>query len=171
MTRGLQELLMQGKPFNNQAEKKIAVKFMSMSHKIALLFLAALILSVPVMAESRYTINVSADKFLGEFLVNQSGFTLYTFSDDGSAMGLSTCYDDCSAKWSPFYVETISLPDSLMPGDFASITRTDGLKQTTFRGWPLYLYSGDRDAGDVFGDGREENRWHVVSPLDLPQLI
>ena len=86
-------------------------------------------------------------------------------------MGLSTCYDDCAAKWLPFYVDTIALPESLMSSDFASITRTDGLKQTTFRGWPLYLYSNDKDAGDVFGDGRDENRWHVVSPLDLPQLI
>ena len=147
------------------------MKFMSMNHNIALLFIAALVLSVPVLAESKYTINVSEDKFLGEYLVNQSGYALYYFSDDGSAMGSSTCYDDCAVNWPPFYAETIVLPDSLRSPDFASITRTDGLKQTTFRGWPLYLYSDDKDPEDIYGNGRENNRWHVVSPLDLPQLI
>ena len=144
---------------------------MSMNHIVPILFLAALLLSVPVLAESKYTVNVSEDKFLGEYLVNQSGFALYYFSDDGTAMGSSTCYDDCAVNWPPFYAEAIVLPDSLRSADFASITRTDGLKQTTFRGWPLYLYYNDKESGDTFGDGREDNRWHIINPLDLPQLI
>jgi predicted lipoprotein with Yx(FWY)xxD motif len=144
---------------------------MSMSYKLVLLFLAASILSLPAMAEGNYTVNVTAEKFLGNYLVNQSGFALYYFSDDGSAMGASTCYDDCAARWPSFYAETIAVPDSLNAADFAAITRTDGSKQTTFKGWPLYLSSRDKAAGDVFGNGLEDNRWHTIDPNEQPQLI
>lgn len=144
---------------------------MSRSHKLVLLFLAVSILSISAMAQSNYTINLTANKFLGNYLTNESGFALYYFSDDSTANGASSCYGDCATNWPPFYAEKITLPDSLRAVDFASITRTDGSKQTTFKGWPLYLYSGDEAAGDVFGNGREDNRWHIFDPQDLPQLF
>ncbi|HUS75904.1 MAG TPA: hypothetical protein VMY43_07840 [Methanothrix sp.] len=144
---------------------------MSRSHKLMLLFLAVSILSITALAESNYTVNVTANKFLGNYLVNQSGFALYYFSDDSSEMSASTCYDECAAKWPPFYAQTITVPDSLRPVDFATITRTDGSKQTTFKGWPLYLYSRDGAAGDVFGNDQEEKRWHVIDPQEQPQLF
>jgi predicted lipoprotein with Yx(FWY)xxD motif len=156
---------------NYQADKKLAVKFMSRSHELVLLILAVSILSVPVLAESNYTVSVTANKFLGNYLINQSGFALYYFSDDGSKNGASTCYDECASRWPPFYAETITVPESLRTADFAGITRTDGLKQTTFKGWPLYLSSRDGSAGDVYGNGLEDNLWHVVDPLDQPQLF
>ena len=144
---------------------------MSRSQMIVFLFLAVSILSISAQAESNYTVNVTANKFLGDYLVNESGFALYYFTDDGSGNGASTCFDDCASKWPPFYAETITVPDSLRPVDFATITRTDGSKQTTFKGWPLYLSSRDEAAGDVFGNGREDNRWHVIDPQDQPQLF
>jgi predicted lipoprotein with Yx(FWY)xxD motif len=156
---------------NNQANKKTAVKFMSISHKLVLLFLAASILFLPAMAAGNYTVNVTADKFLGNYLTNQSGFTLYYFSDDGSKMDTSSCYEDCAARWPPFYAEMITVPDSLRTSDFSTITRTDGSKQTTFKGWPLYFSSRDKEAGDMFGNGQEDNLWHIINPDDQPQLI
>ncbi|OPY54297.1 MAG: Secreted repeat of unknown function [Methanosaeta sp. PtaU1.Bin112] len=144
---------------------------MRRSYKLMLLFIAVLILSIPALAESSYTVNITADKFLGNYLVNQSGFALYYFSNDGSASGSSTCYDDCATKWPPFYAETLILPDNLRTVDFAAITRTDGSKQTTFKGWPLYLYSKDQAPGDIFGNGREDNLWHVIDPQEQPQLF
>jgi predicted lipoprotein with Yx(FWY)xxD motif len=144
---------------------------MPRSLKLVFLFLAVSVLSIPVLAESNYTVNVTANKFLGNYLVNQSGFALYYFSDDSGEMEASTCYDDCAAKWPPFYAETITVPESLRPVDFATITRTDGSKQTTFKGWPLYLYSRDEAAGDVFGNDQENKRWHVIDPQEQPQLF
>ena len=144
---------------------------MSRIHKLLLLFFAVSILSISALAESNYTVNLTANKFLGNYLTNQSGFALYYFSDDGSGNGASTCYDDCASKWMPFFARTITVPDSLRPVDFATITRTDGSKQTTFKGWPLYLSSRDEAAGDVFGNGREDNRWHIVDPQEQPQLF
>jgi predicted lipoprotein with Yx(FWY)xxD motif len=156
---------------NYQADKELAMKNMSRSHKLVLLFLAVSILSISALAESNYTVNLTANKFQGNYLVNQSGFALYYFSDDGSASGVSTCYDDCASQWPPFYAQTITVPDSLNTADFASITRTDGSKQTTFKGWPLYFSSRDKAAGDIFGNGQEDNRWHIVDPKEQPQLF
>lgn len=147
---------------------------MSKSQRTMLLILCLSILSIlsiPALAQgSDYSVNVSENKYLGNYLVNQTGFTLYYYSNDSNINGDSTCYDECAETWKPFHAENMTLPDSLPPIDFATITRTDGSKQTTFKDWPLYLYSGDSDAGDVFGSG-EEGTWHVVSPTDQPQRI
>jgi predicted lipoprotein with Yx(FWY)xxD motif len=156
---------------NYQADKKPAVKNMSRTYRLVLLFLAVSILSISALAESNYSVNLSVDKFLGYYLVNQSGFALYYFSDDRTAGGVSTCYDDCASKWPPFYVQTLTVPGSLRTADFATITRTDGSKQTTFKGWPLYRSSRDQAPGDIFGNGMEDNIWHIVDPQEQPQLF
>ena len=145
---------------------------MSKSQRIVLLFLALSILSISAMAQSsNYSVNLSANKFLGSYLVNQSGFALYYYSSDSSAGGASACYGDCAVTWKPFYAEKITVPDSVNSADFATITRTDGSKQTTYKGWPLYLYSRDEAAGDVYGSGKENGLWHVVNPMDQSQLF
>ena len=145
---------------------------MSKSQRFVLLFLCLSILSISAMAQSsNYSVNLSANKFLGSYLVNQSGFALYYYSSDSSAGGASTCYGACASTWKPFYAEKITLPDSLNSADFAAITRTDGSKQTTYKGWPLYLYSRDEAAGDVYGSGKENGLWHVVNPMDQSQLF
>lgn len=143
---------------------------MSRSNKIVLILFALSILSISALAENKYTINMSSNKFLGEFLVNQSGFTLYYTSDDSTGNGGSTCYEDCASTWIPFYADQVTVPDSLRSVDFATITRTDGSKQTTLKGWPLYLYSRDFGAGDTFGS-EKKGVWHIVNPSDLPQLF
>jgi predicted lipoprotein with Yx(FWY)xxD motif len=145
---------------------------MSMSYKLVLLLFALSILAAFAPAESseNYTVNLTANKFLGNYLVNESGFALYYFSDDANANGLSTCIGECAAKWPPFYAEKIILPDSLRYPDFSTITRADGQKQTTLKGWPLYLYSGDKETGDVFGS-ELKGLWHVIDPQNLPQLF
>lgn len=145
---------------------------MSKSQRIILLFLALSILSISAMAQSsNYSVNLSANKFLGSYLVNESGFALYTYASDADANGASACYGACANTWTPFYAEKITSPDSVNPADFGIITRTDGSKQTTFKGWPLYLYSRDEAAGDVYGEGKENGLWHVVSPADQSQLF
>jgi predicted lipoprotein with Yx(FWY)xxD motif len=151
---------------------KYEVIFLLERYGIAISFFALCFLSSLAMAENpdNFTINVSENKFLGTYLVNQSGFTLYYFSDDAKGAGGSTCYDECSVLWPPFYADNMLLPEDLKPMDFATITRTDGSKQTTFKGWPLYLYSRDREAGDTFGS-QVKNLWHVVDPMNQPQLI
>ncbi|WP_311676569.1 hypothetical protein [Pedobacter cryoconitis] len=42
--------------------------------------------------------------------------------------------------------------------------RTDNTKQTTYKGWPLYYYSGDSKKGDINGDGILKT-WFVSTPV------
>jgi predicted lipoprotein with Yx(FWY)xxD motif len=115
-----------------------------------------------------YTIKTSSDKFKGTYLVNQSNFTLYYSQNDSTANGASTCYGECATRYIPFYVPNFSLPENLKQIDFGVITRTDGRKQTTFKGWPLYYYGRDKAPGEFNGDG---GAFHIIDPESQPQLI
>lgn len=145
---------------------------MSKSRMVAFLLLCVSLLSINALAEDEnYSVNISENKFLGSYLVNETGFALYYYQNDSNVHGTSTCDGDCAILWPPFYVENLSLPESLNSFQFATIERADGSKQTTFKNWPLYLYSRDSSAGDVRGNGLEDDQWHVVNPVDQPELI
>ncbi|OPY48420.1 MAG: Secreted repeat of unknown function [Methanosaeta sp. PtaU1.Bin060] len=129
-------------------------------------------ITMPDQADSpeSYTVNIYENKFLGSYLANETGFTLYYYSNDSKGDGASTCIDGCPEMWPPFYAPSLSLPESLRSVDFATITRADGSKQTTFKGWPLYLYSRDTAPKDTWGS-EKDGLWHVVDPMGQPQLM
>jgi predicted lipoprotein with Yx(FWY)xxD motif len=95
--------------------------------------------------------------------VDAQGNTLYYFANDISAGGTSACYGQCAGVWPVFSTNTIKVSSPLDPADFSSITRTDGSRQTTYYGWPLYYYQGDTKPGDVKGEN-VLNVWFVVKP-------
>lgn len=144
---------------------------LSKDHSFVVFLLALALISVSTLAWAEdYTIKTTSGKFLGTYLVNKSGFTLYYRQNDSTAIDNSTCYGECAALWHPFYAQDISLPDGLNNIDFGVITRADGGKQTTFKSWPLYLYSKDKYPGDTNGNG-VNGVWHIVYPADQPQMI
>ncbi|WP_299290628.1 hypothetical protein [uncultured Mucilaginibacter sp.] len=98
------------------------------------------------------------DKF-GNVLTDNNGKTLYFFAMDVS--GTSACNDGCALTWLPFYKDAPTIGTGLTATDFATITRADGSKQNTYKGWPIYYYTGDAKAGDVTGDGLEK-LWFVA---------
>ena len=51
-------------------------------------------------------------------------------------------------------------------GDIGTITRTDGTKQVTYKGHPLYYYVKDKDHGDAYGQGVKSfgAAWYVLGP-------
>ena len=77
--------------------------------------------------------------------------SLYFFSKD--VKGESECEDGCLAAWPIFYNADIRLDEGLETTDFDVITREDGTKQNTYKGWPLYNFGGDDSRGDNFGVG------------------
>jgi len=90
------------------------------------------------------------------------GVPIYFFSKD--VAGASVCVDGCAVTWPPFYKENPSIGTGLTATDFGVITRTDGSKQTTYKGWPLYFYSQDANPGDTNGDGFLNGAWHMAKP-------
>jgi predicted lipoprotein with Yx(FWY)xxD motif len=99
----------------------------------------------------------------GTILMDAQGKTLYYFANDRADSSTSACTGQCAATWPAFSVNTIQVSSPLDKADFASITRADGTKQTTYYGWPLYYYQKDTGAGDTNGDG-VLGFWFVVKP-------
>jgi len=120
--------------------------------------------SIPVSSTSADTVKVM-DSTLGKVLTDTNGMTLYYFITDIPGSGASTCYAaaNCSRFWPVFSVNSIVVSPPLDPADFSSITRTDGTKQTTYYGWPLYYFLNDKSPGDVKGENVQKT-WYVAKP-------
>jgi len=116
---------------------------------------------------------ISSTTNFGNILTDSLGKTLYFFSVD--ADGNSGCTGNCVANWPIFYKDSLRLASGLTASDFSTIIRSDGQKQTTYKGWPLYYFAADANAGDVNGD-KANGSWWVAKPdytfmLTKTQLI
>jgi predicted lipoprotein with Yx(FWY)xxD motif len=112
------------------------------------------------------TIGVSDNSSLGKILVDSQGRTVYLFQKDTGSM--STCSGACATNWPP--VTTTGKPSAgtgVTASMLGATTRSDGSKQVTYNGHPLYLYSGDQSAGDTNGQGLNffGANWYVLSPV------
>lgn len=109
----------------------------------------------------RASVGTHATSF-GSILTDGAGRTLYIFTKDH---GPSACYGDCAKAWPPLL--TRGAPKAVRGADarlVASIRRSGGVRQVTYRGRPVYYYVGDRTAGqvlcqDVFEYG---GRWLIM---------
>ena len=57
----------------------------------------------------------------------------------------------------------VGVTGDLKASDFASITREDGKKQTTYKGMPLYYFARDAAPGDTKADVVKEI-WSLAKP-------
>jgi predicted lipoprotein with Yx(FWY)xxD motif len=114
-------------------------------------------------APARETTSVQvSDSQLGDVLVDANGYTLYAFTDD--ANGMSTCNGACAQSWPPLTVSADwTAGTGLDRAIFHTITRDDGQAQLVAGEWPLYTFAGDRQPGDVNGQG-SLGKWFAVQP-------
>lgn len=124
-------------------------------------FLAGLLLTAGVVLADHHAVKISKKEGVGSFLVDTKGMTLYCFKKD--TPGKSACEGDCVAKWPLYFREAVAAQDGLKAEDFGTITRADGQKQTTYKGLPLYYFSGDKNPGETAGQGVKDV-WYVVTP-------
>ena len=108
-----------------------------------------------------HAIKLSEKDGVGKFLTDANGMTLYIFKKDSP--GKSACAGPCVEKWPLYFREKVAVPEGVNAGDFGTITREDGKKQTTYKGWPLYYFEGDKAPGDVKGQG-VGTVWYVANP-------
>ena len=100
------------------------------------------------------TVSVVHNSSLGSILVaGPKQRTVYLFAaDKGPA---STCSGACAEVWPP--VITTGSPKAAggaNTADLGTITRSDGTKQVTYKGHPLYYYAGDgTNGGETSGQG------------------
>jgi predicted lipoprotein with Yx(FWY)xxD motif len=107
-----------------------------------------------------HAVKVAKDDKIGSFLTDAKGMALYTFKKDTA--GKSACAGECVTKWPIYFREKVGT-DPKMAADFATITREDGQKQTTYKGLPLYYFAGDKAAGETKGQGVKDV-WYVAAP-------
>ena len=106
-------------------------------------------------------LQVTSSQSNGNILADAEGNTLYFFAPD--VKGESQCEGECIANWPVFFSEDVEAGNGLDVANVGTITRADGSSQTTYRGWPLYYFANDNQAGDVNGDGIN-GVWFVAKP-------
>jgi predicted lipoprotein with Yx(FWY)xxD motif len=98
---------------------------------------------------------------LGTVLVDAEGMTVYEFTEDKGTT--SNCYGECEAAWPP--VEASGKPpagEGAMSADLGTTKRKDGTLQVTYKGHPLYTFTGDQAAGEANGS-ELDGTWFALS--------
>jgi len=112
-------------------------------------------------AGQEHMLLVSDKPGLGAFLTDERGMTLYRFTNDEP--GKSNCYGGCAAAWPPLTSAGDVAAGDGVGGVVDYASRSDGSRQVTYNGVPLYYYAPDRFPGDVKGQG-VGGVWFVVAP-------
>lgn len=102
---------------------------------------------------------------MGTYLTGASGRALYLWVADKG--GKSACSGACAATWPPLTTKgSPTTAGGAMSADLGTITRSDGTKQVTYKGHPLYYYAADTSAGQITGQGSNQfgAKWWLVAP-------
>lgn len=108
---------------------------------------------------------MSASTPLGKIITDSQGRTLYMFSHDTGMK--STCTGACASNWPPFTAGSKpAASGGITAGALTLVKRSDGSKQVTLNGHPLYYFAGDQSAGQTNGQGVDEfgAKWWTVGP-------
>jgi predicted lipoprotein with Yx(FWY)xxD motif len=132
---------------------------------LALAAVLALSAMVVPMALARGSKTVAGEAHAGSLhatvLTNTKGLTLYTLT--GEKNGKFICTGTCLSAWPPLLVAAGTKPKG--PVALGTIKRPEGKTQVTFKGMPVYTFSGDSKKGEANGEGlRDVGVWHAVTP-------
>lgn len=102
---------------------------------------------------------------LGRIIVDGKGRTLYLFEKDRHRR--SACYGACATYWPPLL--THGKPTARAGAKqrlLGTTRRTNGSRQVTYAGHPVYRYIGDTRAGQTNGEGLDDfgAGWDALTP-------
>jgi predicted lipoprotein with Yx(FWY)xxD motif len=106
----------------------------------------------------------TAKTSVGTVVVNGSGRTLYLFEKDTGRK--STCNGTCAANWPPFVTSsTPKTAGGVRSSALSLVKRSDGRRQVTLDGHPLYFFKGDQSPGQLNGQGLDAfgAKWFTLS--------
>ncbi len=94
-------------------------------------------------------------------LINARGLTLYWFVPDTSSH--SACNGECTQHWTPMPGPVTA--GAGVTGTLGMITRSNGAKQATYDGHPLYTYVADTAPGQAKGNDLNASGgvWHEMT--------
>lgn len=105
----------------------------------------------------------TATSAAGPIVVDKDGRSIYFFSEDVKDSPTSACKDACAKVWPAVTTSSDAPAVEGVTGTIGTISTADGLKQITINGMPVYYYAKDVKAGDILGQG-VNNDWYLVSP-------
>jgi len=116
------------------------------------------------------SLKLASNARFGNYLVDGNGRTLYLFAIDLPAGGGHPAVSNCTGSasdtgsciylWPIFHVDTVTV-NGINAADVGELTRSsDGMKQTTYKGFPLYYFGPDANPGDVGGEAIPD--WFVL---------
>jgi predicted lipoprotein with Yx(FWY)xxD motif len=111
------------------------------------------------------TVLTTAKSSAGTVLTSGSGKAVYVWAKDTGDM--SNCTGACAGAWPPVTTTgTATAAGGANASDIGTITRSDGTKQVTYDGHPLYYFSGDSGPGTASGQGSDSfgAPWWLVAP-------
>ncbi|MFG2626478.1 hypothetical protein [Streptomyces sp. NPDC048473] len=107
----------------------------------------------------------SASSPLGTILVDGKGRTLYLWEADTTSE--STCSGECAKEWPPLIVSGEPVAGKgVKAGLLGTTKRSDGSREVTYNGHPLYYFADDKKAGDTNGQKVNDAgaEWYVLDP-------
>ena len=120
--------------------------------------------SAPDDSSSEVKLATAAVGDLGDVVVDGTGRTLYVFDQDTKDPSKSNCDGECATKWPPVMAGSgTPKVDGIDASLVGTVTRSDGTKQVTVNGWPLYQFAADEKAGEAKGQA-VGGVWWVVGP-------
>ena len=119
----------------------------------------------PASAATTGTVITTHAGSAGSFLTDGSGRAVYLWSKD--TMNKSVCSGACAGAWPPVPASgKLTASGGAKTSDLGTITRSDGSKQVTYDGHPLYFFVGDSGPGQLSGQGNNGfgAKWWLVAP-------
>jgi predicted lipoprotein with Yx(FWY)xxD motif len=104
----------------------------------------------------------SASSSLGTILVDSQGMTLYHLSGEQGGKFICTS-TACLGVWHPLIASAGSEPSGEV-GSLGTVKRPEGTMQVTYKGTPLYTFTGDQQPGETKGQGiKDVGTWSVIT--------
>ena len=99
---------------------------------------------------------------LGTILVDSQGMTLYHLSGEQNGKFICTS-SSCVGVWHPLIAPSSGASNGEV-GSLGTVKRPDGTMQITYKGTPLYTFTGDQQSGETKGQGiKDVGTWSVVT--------
>jgi predicted lipoprotein with Yx(FWY)xxD motif len=117
--------------------------------------------AAPSTSPSSAAVVKTTSNSLGTILVDSQGMTLYHLS--GEVNGKFICTSSaCLTVWHPLTAPSSGAPNGEGVA-LGTVKRPEGTVQVTYKGTPLYTFTGDQQAGETKGQGiKDVGTWSAV---------
>jgi predicted lipoprotein with Yx(FWY)xxD motif len=110
------------------------------------------------------SVNAADVAGIGSVLTDQTGKTLYVYTQDSTDPPTTKCLAQCAESWPPLLATDDLRGKGVDSTLLGTMTRPEGTKQVTIAKQPVYTYAGDTTPGQATGQGIQ-NAWFAVTPL------